>query len=116
MWQISQKTASSRDAHGKDSSLSSSFLLHDGVPQLQLESEWRKPEHEPFNPPHDVNHSSLLLEMLRRPNIASKESLVRQYDHEVIAQTAIKPFVGPNRDGPGDAAVIAPFMVIQRDW
>ena len=47
--------------------------------------------------------------MLRRPNIASKESLVRQYDHEVIAQTAIKPFVGPNRDGPGDAAVIAPI-------
>ncbi|MEC7179280.1 MAG: AIR synthase related protein, partial [Candidatus Thermoplasmatota archaeon] len=27
----------------------------------------------------------------------------------VIAQTAIKPFVGPNRDGPGDAAVIAPI-------
>lgn len=84
-------------------------FLHDGVPQLQLESEWRKPEHEPFNPPNSIDHSSLLLEMLRRPNIASKESLVRQYDHEVIAQTAIKPFVGPNRDGPGDAAVIAPI-------
>ena len=35
--------------------------------------------------------------------------MVRQYDHEVIAQTAIKPFVGPNRDGPEDAAVIAPI-------
>ncbi|MGB0237012.1 MAG: AIR synthase-related protein, partial [Poseidonia sp.] len=43
------------------------------------------------------------------PNIASKETWVRQYDHEVIAQTAIKPFVGVERDGPGDAGVIAPI-------
>ena len=47
--------------------------------------------------------------MLKRPNIASKETWVRQYDHEVIAQTAIKPFVGVERDGPGDAGVIAPI-------
>ena len=31
---------------------------------------------------------------------------MRQYDHEVIAQTAVKPFVGVERDGPADAAVI----------
>ena len=47
--------------------------------------------------------------MLAQPNIASKESWVRQYDHEVIAQTVIKPFVGVERDGPGDAGVIAPI-------
>jgi phosphoribosylformylglycinamidine (FGAM) synthase-like enzyme len=47
--------------------------------------------------------------MLARPNIASKETWVRQYDHEVIAQTAIKPFVGVKRDGPGDAGLIAPI-------
>ena len=56
-----------------------------------------------------IDHNHLLHAMLKRPNIASKETWVRQYDHEVIAQTAIKPFVGVERDGPGDAGVIAPL-------
>jgi phosphoribosylformylglycinamidine synthase II len=84
-------------------------FLHDGVPQLELESAWTPPELEPFRPPSNADHNTLLLNMLRRPNIASKETWVRQYDHEVIAQTAIKPFVGAHRDGPGDAGVIAPL-------
>tara|TARA_B100001094_G_C18195374_1_gene810369 strand:- start:194 stop:3280 length:3087 start_codon:yes stop_codon:yes gene_type:complete len=89
-------------------------FLHDGVPQLQLESEWVAPVNELFRtdlvPLDDgAGHTSLLLRMLARPNIASKESWVRQYDHEVIAQTAVKPFVGIERDGPGDAGVIAPI-------
>ena len=84
-------------------------FLHDGVPQLELESEWRPPQLTPFIPPGTADHSSLLEAMLKRPNIASKETWVRQYDHEVIAQTAIKPFVGVERDGPGDAGVIAPI-------
>ena len=84
-------------------------FLHDGVPQLQLESEWRPPELPLFVPPSEADHSELLQAMLQRPNIASKETWVRQYDHEVIAQTAIKPFVGVERDGPGDAGVIAPI-------
>ena len=88
-------------------------FLHDGVPQLQLESEWHTPTPEIFQTESidlsQQGHSELLLRMLARPNIASKESWVRQYDHEVIAQTAVKPFVGVNRDGPGDAGVIAPL-------
>ena len=31
--------------------------------------------------------------LLARPNVASKEDWVRQYDHEVIAQTAVKPLL-----------------------
>ena len=84
-------------------------FLHDGVPQLELESAWAPPQHPSFSPPSDANHNQLLLEMLQRPNIASKETWVRQYDHEVIAQTAVKPFVGVERDGPGDAGLIAPI-------
>lgn len=84
-------------------------FLHDGVPQLQLESEWTPPQQRPFVTPDDADHNELLTSMLQRPNIASKETWVRQYDHEVIAQTAIKPFVGVERDGPGDAGVIAPL-------
>jgi len=84
-------------------------FLHDGVPQLQLESEWQTPVLPLFVPPQNADHAALLTSMLKRPNIASKETWVRQYDHEVIAQTAIKPFVGVERDGPGDAGVIAPI-------
>lgn len=84
-------------------------FLHDGVPQLQLESEWTPPQQRPFVTPDEADHNELLTSMLQRPNIASKETWVRQYDHEVIAQTAIKPFVGVERDGPGDAGVIAPL-------
>ena len=84
-------------------------FLHDGVPQLQLESEWSPPQHEPFIPISETDHNQILLELLARPNIASKETWVRQYDHEVIAQTAVKPFVGVERDGPADAGVIAPI-------
>ena len=84
-------------------------FLHDGVPQLQLESEWNPPQLTEFIPPVNANHDEILLKMLARPNIASKETWVRQYDHEVIAQTAVKPFVGVERDGPGDAGLIAPI-------
>ena len=96
--------------HGEDTVASLPIeFLHDGVPQLRLESEWKKPEHIPFKPPETNSHTSLLMRMLARPNIASKETWVRQYDHEVIAQTAIKPFVGVERDGPGDAGLLAPI-------
>ena len=84
-------------------------FLHDGVPQLELHSEWKTPEHKPFTYSDDVDHNQLLIDLLSRPNIASKETWVRQYDHEVIAQTAVKPFVGVERDGPADAGVIAPI-------
>ncbi len=87
-------------------------FLHDGCPQLELESEWTPPVHEPIVFP-DVGASGRgeLLEMLMaRPNVASKEWWVRSYDHEVIAQSVIKPFCGVNHDAPGDAAVIAPIQ------
>lgn len=86
-------------------------FLHDGVPQLNLESEWTPPHHEePIYP--EVNSKEMgeiLSRLLARPNVASKEWWVRSYDHEVIAQSVIKPFCGVNHDAPGDAAVIAPI-------
>ena len=86
-------------------------FLHDGCPQLQLESEWTPPTHEdiifPDSDAKDMGR--LLTQIMARPNIASKEWWVRQYDHEVLAQSVIKPFCGVNHDAPGDAAVIAPL-------
>lgn len=51
----------------------------------------------------------MLFKLLASPNIASKESVVRTYDHEVKGNTVIKPFHGARLDGPGDASVIKPL-------
>ena len=75
-------------------------------------SEWQPPVHLPVETPDldDSEMGATLGRLLARPNVASKEWWVRSYDHEVIAQSVIKPFVGVNRDAPGDAAVIAPLQ------
>ncbi|MAH98985.1 MAG: phosphoribosylformylglycinamidine synthase [Euryarchaeota archaeon] len=86
-------------------------FLFNGCPQLKLESEWKPPVHLPVETPDldDIEMGRVLGRILARPNVASKEWWVRSYDHEVIAQSVIKPFVGVNHDAPGDAAVIAPL-------
>ena len=87
-------------------------FLYDGCPQLQLESEWTPPVHEPIIFPRcdAAGMGEILHRLMARPNIASKEWWVRSYDHEVIAQSVIKPFCGVNHDAPGDAAVLAPIQ------
>ena len=52
-----------------------------------------------------------LREVLSHYNVCSKESVIRQYDHEVQGTSVIKPLVGARCDGPSDASVLAP-----RDW
>ena len=60
-----------------------------------------------FDAPKDL--SKVLLWMLAHPNVMSKEWVVRQYDHEVRANTVLKPFQGVmGHEGPGDAAVLKP--------
>ncbi|MBN1762771.1 MAG: phosphoribosylformylglycinamidine synthase subunit PurL [Methanomicrobia archaeon] len=58
--------------------------------------------------PEDYNQ--LLQLLLAAPNIASRESVIRQYDHEVRASTIIKPLQGRRgKETHGDAAVIKPL-------
>jgi len=54
------------------------------------------------------NLTETLLQLLAMPNIASKESIVRTYDHEVKGNTVLKPFQGEYA-GPNDAAVLKPL-------
>ena len=64
------------------------------------------------NPPSPSPRTSrpVLLKILSRYNVCSKESVIRQYDHEVQAGTVVKPLVGAFNDGPGDAAVFRPLL------
>ena len=45
-----------------------------------------------------------------RSNVASKEWIIRQYDHEVQGGSVVKPLVGVANDGPSDAAVVRPVL------
>jgi phosphoribosylformylglycinamidine synthase II len=85
-------------------------FLHDGRPQRVLEAEWQPALPTPTEALSSYDYDKLLLALLRHPNIASKESIVRTYDHEVGGATVIKPLVGVQMDGPGDAAVLQPLM------
>jgi phosphoribosylformylglycinamidine synthase len=58
--------------------------------------------------PEPANLADTLLQLLSSPNIASKESVIRTYDHEVKGNTALKPLQG-EYSGPNDAAVIKPL-------
>ena len=58
--------------------------------------------------PSGFNHD--ILALLRHPTIASKESVVRRYDHEVQGATVLKPLVGRAGNGPGDAAILQPIL------
>ena len=85
-------------------------FLHKGVPQLQLDAEQRTPKLSEPAIAEQQNLGGALLSLLARPNICSKEYIIRQYDHEVQGSSVIKPLCGVKADGPSDAGVIAPLL------
>ncbi len=85
-------------------------FLHDGCPRPTKEAVYEKAESpSPAIPPAD-DYGQMILAILAAPNVASKEWIIRQYDHEVQGGSAVKPLVGVGEDGPGDAAVIRPVL------
>ncbi len=58
--------------------------------------------------PEPKNLTETLLRLLGAPNIASKESVIRTYDHEVKGNTTLKPLQGAYA-GPNDATVLKPL-------
>ncbi len=88
-------------------------FLHHGISLLTLEAVLPpKRETTPEKtelPAAPIQFNQLLLDLLRHPNIASKEETVRKYDHEVRGGTLVRPFTGPRMDGPSDAAVVKPL-------
>jgi len=85
-------------------------FLHKGRPQVEGVAVWEQPQHaEPdFAPAPDLGET--LLSILGSWNVCSKEWVIRQYDHEVQGASVLKPLVGKDNDGPGDAAIIRPVL------
>jgi phosphoribosylformylglycinamidine synthase len=83
-------------------------FLHDGLPKVPRRAEWVPPPPLPPEPPTPPRER--LLATLSDGNVCSKEWIIRQYDHEVQAGSAVKPLVGPEGKGPSDAAVVVPVL------
>jgi len=57
--------------------------------------------------PSDI--SKQIIDVISQPEVASKDWVIRQYDHEVRGKTVLKPIQGPiGKDVPGDSSVIKP--------
>lgn len=87
-------------------------FLHNSLPQMQLEAHWHQTQPRPnWSPTTNITKAALvagsledaLLQLLRSPNITSKEKWIRAYDHEVQAASHQKPFSGL---GPADGTVV----------
>ena len=89
-------------------------FLHGSLPRITKKAVFQKPTHpEPdFDDPADLRQ--YLLEILGSPNVASKEWVIRQYDHEVQGGSVLKPLQGVENDGPGDACIATPVLGSRR--
>ena len=87
-------------------------FLHNGLPQPIKQAVWNPPKH-PEMPSRDTetqDYTDDLCQLLAIPNIASKESVIRQYDHGVQGGIVINPLIGAENDGPSDACVVTPVI------
>ena len=89
-------------------------FLHEGIPQRQLKAiiDHPTPAAPALPDQSPMSTSSVkdtLLKLLAHPNIASKASVIRLYDHEVQGGTVVKPLTGIEADAPSDATVLKPI-------
>ncbi|MHC4881495.1 MAG: phosphoribosylformylglycinamidine synthase subunit PurL [Planctomycetota bacterium] len=83
-------------------------FLHEGICKYDRKAKWEtKKLSEPVLKAKD-DYNDDLLKILGSYNVASKEWVIRQYDHEVQGGSVVKPLMGTDNDGPMDAAVIRP--------
>jgi phosphoribosylformylglycinamidine synthase subunit PurSL len=89
-------------------------FLHDGGPKYSRQAVWTKPALSEPALPEKKSYNDELLGILSSYNVASKEWVIRQYDHEVQGGSVVKPLTGVANDGPSDAAVVQPKLTSSR--
>jgi phosphoribosylformylglycinamidine synthase II len=87
-------------------------FLHDGLPERELAATWRPGRQDqrlPAEPGDEGQWLAALEGVLSQPTVASKETIVRQYDHTVQGTAVVVPYGGRDGNAPNDAAVLAPL-------
>jgi phosphoribosylformylglycinamidine synthase len=88
-------------------------FLESQFPQWEFQAEWLPPASRGLTEPvlgQVSNHTTLLRTLLNRPNLCSRQWIIRQYDHEVQGSSVIKPLSGQGADIPSDATVLRPRL------
>ena len=85
-------------------------FLHGGVPQPERQAVNAPAPSTPTAWPAEFDAPALLTRALDHPSLASKEPILRQYDHEVQGGTVVKPYQGADGHGPGDGSVLQPNL------
>ncbi len=85
-------------------------FLHDGLPRITRKAIWHLPSHEEPDIKEKKDYGEDLKNILSSWNVCSKEWVIRQYDHEVQGGSVLKPLVGVDNDGPGDACIVRPVL------
>ncbi len=86
-------------------------FLHNGLPKSRKKAVWHPVRFdEPKIDTEKIDYTATLVRLLGHPNIASKEWVIRQYDHEVQGGSVIKPLTGTENRGPSDASAFRPAL------
>jgi phosphoribosylformylglycinamidine synthase len=89
-------------------------LLHQGRPPVVRQAVYDPPPAVRLPLPAEADPTGAVMDILGSLNVASKEWIIRQYDHEVQGGSVVKPLVGVDQQGPGDAAVVRPVLSSRR--
>lgn len=91
-------------------------FLHEGLGRMKLKAHFEGPTpymefhrqspKETLRGPTDADLLPVLRKVLGSPNVASKEPLIRHYDHQVQGATRVKPYAGRTQQGANDAGVL----------
>lgn len=82
-------------------------FLHAGRPARRMTARPRRASRSEEFARIVPDHRTTVLGLLAHPTIASKEAVVRRYDHHVLGATVIGPMAGQFQLGPSDGSVIA---------
>jgi len=85
-------------------------FLHEGWSTQQRIARTRLQRHSEPKIPSCLDLNQELLGVLGSLNVASKEWVIRQYDHEVQGTSVTKPFAGIHNAGPSDGCVLRPLL------
>ncbi|MBI2621744.1 MAG: phosphoribosylformylglycinamidine synthase subunit PurL [Candidatus Levybacteria bacterium] len=101
-------------------------FLHHGLPQRKMTAHNSSLHDSPLlasshigrgikgeGPEAPKNHRdwiNVFKKVLSHGNVASKEPIVRLYDHSVQGTNDLQPYSGEKLDGPNDAVVLRPFL------
>ena len=102
-------------------------FIHEGLPQRLMIGKTRtrhsgdersedtridsgRGQNDKRQPPFNVNLQKVWQKIMAHPNVASKEPIVRMYDHNVQGTSALHPFSGVNFDAPNDGAIVRPLL------